>query len=51
MISDLAQIMPKLQILTMQFPKLKLIWSPGAHYTAEIFHVSYNSILILLVEI
>lgn len=37
---DLAQVMAKLQVLTMNFPKLRLIWSPGAHYTAELFHAS-----------
>lgn len=37
---ELQQIMPKLQLLTMNFPKLKLVWSPGAHYTSELFHVS-----------
>jgi len=36
--NDLSQIMPKLQLLTINFPNLKVIWSPGAHYTSEIFH-------------
>ncbi|CAL8083523.1 unnamed protein product [Orchesella dallaii] len=36
--NELQQIIPKLQLLTMNFPKLKLIWSPGAYYTAELFH-------------
>ncbi|ODN06062.1 DNA repair endonuclease XPF [Orchesella cincta] len=36
--NELQQIMPKLQLLTMNFPKLKLVWSPGAHYTSELFH-------------
>jgi DNA excision repair protein ERCC-4 len=35
--NDLTQVMPKLQVLTMNFPNLRLIWSPGAHYTSEVF--------------
>jgi len=41
--SDLEQIMPKLLLLTIHFPKLRIIWSPGAHYTSEIFHVIFLS--------
>ncbi|CAG7728085.1 unnamed protein product [Allacma fusca] len=35
--NDLTQVMPKLQVLTMNFPNLRLIWSPGSHYTSEVF--------------
>ena len=38
--TDLSQIMPKLQLLSINFPKLRIVWSPGAHYTSEVFHVS-----------
>ncbi|XP_076647013.1 DNA repair endonuclease XPF mei-9 isoform X1 [Halictus rubicundus] len=30
-------ITSKLQLLTMHFPRLKLIWSPGPHATAQLF--------------
>merc|ERR1712142_589746 len=31
-------IMAKLQLLTLHFPKLRILWSPSAHATAELFH-------------
>lgn len=30
-------IISKLQLLTLHFPRLKLVWSPGPHATAQLF--------------
>lgn len=30
-------ITSKLQLLTLHFPRLKLVWSPGPHATAQLF--------------
>ncbi|KAL9692207.1 hypothetical protein quinque_000023, partial [Culex quinquefasciatus] len=35
--SSNADIMQKLQLLTMHFPKLKLVWSPSPYATAQLF--------------
>ena len=32
--SDLVQ---RLQLLTIHFPKLRILWSPGPHATADLF--------------
>lgn len=32
-----TEITAKLQLLTLHFPKLKLIWSPSPHATAQLF--------------
>ncbi|KYN49998.1 DNA repair endonuclease XPF [Cyphomyrmex costatus] len=29
--------MAKLQLLTLHFPKLKIVWSPSPHATAQLF--------------
>ncbi|XP_061704026.1 uncharacterized protein LOC133515496 [Cydia pomonella] len=33
-----ADIQQKLQLLTIHFPRLKLVWSPSPYATAELFH-------------
>lgn len=35
--SSNADIMQKLQLLTLHFPKLKLVWSPSPYATAQLF--------------
>ena len=32
-----SEITAKLQLLTIHFPKLKLVWSPSPHATAQLF--------------
>lgn len=32
-----ADIRQKLQLLTLHFPRLKLVWSPSPYTTAELF--------------
>jgi DNA excision repair protein ERCC-4 len=33
-----TDVTARLQLLTLHFPKLKIIWSPGPYATAELFH-------------
>jgi DNA excision repair protein ERCC-4 len=32
-----SDVVAKLQLLTLHFPKLKLVWSPSPHATAQLF--------------
>jgi DNA excision repair protein ERCC-4 len=35
--SNNTEIMQKLQLLTIHFPKLRLVWSPSPYATAQLF--------------
>jgi hypothetical protein len=42
---DLAasDLVARLQLLTLHFPKLRILWSPSPHATAELFEVRFRS--------
>jgi len=45
--------MAKLQLLTLHFPKLKIVWSPSPHATAQLFEelkVIYIYVYIIYTE-